>query len=81
MYDGGYNMTRDTADMRLWLFDLAHGNLDDAAMLGGFLRYYVLHDLGLLDVQRDIHFRTSYGIEGERRAQDDLRRVLTSFAG
>lgn len=30
-------MKRDTEEMKLWLFDLAHGNLTDEAIVKGFI--------------------------------------------
>ncbi len=54
-------MSRINADMKIWLFDLAHGNLNDSTVLSGFVKYYVLHDMNVHDVVRDIVFNTSYG--------------------
>ena len=33
---------RGSEGHKLWLFDLAHGNLNDCQILQGFLKYYVL---------------------------------------
>lgn len=51
-------MSRINADMKIWLFDLAHGNLNDSTVLSGFVKYYVLHDMNVHDVVRDIVFNT-----------------------
>lgn len=48
-------------DKATWLFDLAHNNLDEDAIVKGFLRHYVQQGQGIDDVQRDMHFRTHYG--------------------
>lgn len=70
-------MERVTTDMRIWLFDLAHGNLkSDKAVLSGFIRYYVLYGLTLDNVKDDIHFRTNYGVDGVIKAYETLIRVL-----
>ncbi len=59
-----------------WLFDLAHGNLDEDAVVKGFLKHYVLQDCGIADVQRDLHFRTHYGDYYLKAAMDGLRSAL-----
>ena len=48
-------------DKSTWLFDLAHDNLDEDAIVKGFLKHYALQGQGMGDVQRDLHFRTHYG--------------------
>ena len=35
-------MSRINADMKIWLFDLAHGNLNDSTVLSGFVKYYCM---------------------------------------
>lgn len=45
-------MSRINAYMKIWLFDLAHGNLNDSTVLSGFVKYYVLHDMNVHDVVR-----------------------------
>ena len=75
-------MERTTEDMKLWLFDLAHGNIaDDKEVLSGFVRSYVLHGLTMANVIDDIHFRTNYGLDGVVKASDTLKRVLCNVAG
>lgn len=44
-----------------WLFDLAYGELDDDAVVKGFLKHYVLQGKGLDDIKRELHFHTVYG--------------------
>lgn len=48
-------------DKATWLFDLAHDNLDEDAIVKGFLKHYALQGRSIGDVQQDLHFRTSYG--------------------
>lgn len=67
---------RITEEMKVWLFDLAHGNLDDDNILKGFLKHYVLHDLSVRDVQREMIFRTHYSPEQIEKAITDIKRVL-----
>lgn len=62
-----HGMDRFTEDMKLWLFDVAHGNLDDEKILKGFIKYYVLHGQAIGNVQDDITFHTMYGIQGSER--------------
>lgn len=71
-------MNRYSDGMKLWLFDLAHGNLSDASILSGFIRYYVIPGCGTADVHRDIVFHTAYGANGVSVAMDSLNRVLVS---
>ena len=51
-------MENRSEEMKIWLFDVAHGNLTDETALKGFLRYYVCQDMSLSDVKRDILYRT-----------------------
>lgn len=73
-------MRRDTEDMKLWLFDLAHGNIDDSQIIKGFLKYYVMFDLGIIDVQNDIVFHTHYGEDGTKKAMESLKQTIREFA-
>ena len=73
-------MERITEEMKLWLFDLAHGNLDDSQILPGFVRYYLLYDLSIHDVVNDIVYRTTYGVSGVQTAKSSLLRVLHAIA-
>lgn len=63
-------------DKATWLFDLAHNNLDEDAIVKGFLRHYVQQGQGIDDVQRDMHFRTHYGDLYLKAAMAGLRRAL-----
>ena len=65
-------------EMKIWLFDLAHGNLKKEEILKGFIKYYALNDLSIGDVKRDIAFHTTYGEEGIKTAIKDLRAALES---
>ena len=73
-------MSRINADMKIWLFDLAHGNLNDSTVLSGFVKYYVLRDMNVHDVVRDIVFNTSYGDEGVVRARETLVSILNKLS-
>ncbi len=63
-------------DKAIWLFDLAHDNLDEDAIVKGFLKHYALQGQGIDDVQRDMHFRTHYGDLYLKAAIAGLRRAL-----
>lgn len=63
-------------DKGIWLFDLAHGDLNEDAVLKGFLKHYVLQDKGISDVQQDLHFRTTYGDFYMESAMATLRMTL-----
>ncbi|WP_077612753.1 hypothetical protein [Clostridium sp. Marseille-P2415] len=69
-------MERYTEEMKLWLFDLAHGNLNDEDILKGFIRHYVLYDFGTDQVVNDIVFHTIYGTEGVIKAKESIIKVL-----
>lgn len=73
-------MTRTNEEMKLWLFDLAHGNLDDTTILSGFIRHYVLHGLTTGNVIDDILFHTAYGMPGIETAKNSLLCVLQKAA-
>lgn len=74
-------MDRFTEEMKTWLFDLAHGNLQEDDILKGFLKHYVLYGCELGNVQDDIAFHTPYGYEGVEKAMKDLKEVLYKKAG
>ena len=63
-------------DKAIWLFDLAHDDLDEDAIVKGFLKHYALQGQGMGDVQRDMHFRTHYGDSYLKGAMAYLRRAL-----
>lgn len=68
-------------DKATWLFDLAHGNLDDDGIVKGFLKHYALQEQGLGDVQRDMHFHTHYGDYYLETAMRILRAALEAAIG
>lgn len=70
-------MTRYSEEMKLWLFDLAHGNLKENDIIVGFIEYYVLFDCTMQDVKRDIIFHTNYGNSGCITAINSLSNALT----
>ncbi len=63
-------------DKETWLFDLAHDDLDDDAIVKGFLKHYVLQSQGIGNVQQDLHFCTQYGDFYMEAAMSGLRRAL-----
>ena len=63
-------------DKATWLFDLAHDDLDEDAIVKGFLKHYALQGQGMGDVQRDMHFHTHYGDFYLKGAMAYLRRAL-----
>ncbi len=63
-------------DKATWLFDLAHDDLDEDAIVKGFLKHYALQGQGMGDVQRDMHFHTHYGDFYLKAAMAYLRRAL-----
>ncbi len=69
---------RATEDHKIWLFDLAHGNLTDQEIVSGFIKYYALNDFTVGTVQDDIVFRTHYDPAG---AMKSLRAALSKAAG
>ena len=72
---------RYTEEMKLWLFDLCHGNLSDESIVQGFVKHYVLFDLCIGHVQQDAVFHTNYSQEQIRQGMSDLRRVMEILAG
>jgi hypothetical protein len=68
---------RATEDHKIWLFDLAHGNLTDEKILKGFVKYYVLNGFTVENVQDDIIFRTHYN---PVKAMETLKEVLQRVA-
>lgn len=67
---------RDTEEMKLWLFDLAHGNLQDEEILSGFIKHYVLRGLTVDHIVSDIIYHTTYGELRVARAKASVLRVL-----
>ena len=65
----------------MWLFDLAHGNLQDPQILKGFLKYYVLDGYGMAQVVDDMRFRTHYSLDQIRQSKESLERVIRAAAG
>ena len=70
-------MNRYSEEMKLWLFDLAHGNLKENDIITGFIKYYTLFDCTLQDVKRDIIFHTNYGETGCITALNSLSNAFT----
>ena len=76
---GEGSMENRSEEMKIWLFDAAHGNLTDETALKGFLRYYVCQDLSLSDMKRDILYRTSYGATGVQKAVTAVKGALYKY--
>ncbi len=72
-------MERYTEEMKLWLFDLAHGNLKDQDIISGFIKHYILFDCTMHDVKRDILFHTVYGELGVTTALVNLSDALNGM--
>lgn len=51
-------MNRATEDHKIWLFDLAHGNLTELEIVKGFIKFYALNGFTVGNVQDDLVFRT-----------------------
>lgn len=71
---------RATEDHKIWLFDLAYGNLQDEEMVRGFIKYYVLNGFTLGNLQDDYMFHTHYPIDGIKAGLQNLRTALESMA-
>ncbi|MBO5522299.1 MAG: hypothetical protein J5986_01275 [Roseburia sp.] len=71
---------RATEDHKTWLFDLAHGNLNNEEIIKGFIKYYVLNDFTLGNLQDDFIFYTNYPIERVQAGLQSLRAALESIA-
>lgn len=56
----GQVKNRGTEDHKIWLFDLAHENLNREKIVKGFIKYYALNGFTIGNVQDDIVFRTMY---------------------
>lgn len=70
---------RLTDDMKLWLFDMAHGNLKENEIIIGFLKHYAIHGLSTEHVVQEIAFHTPYGTEGAAMAKEKLETAIVSF--
>ena len=73
-------INRGTEDHKIWLFDLAHGNLKDKQILQGFLKYYVLEGYVMANVVDDMRFHTHYSLDQIRQSKESLERVLRAAA-
>lgn len=67
---------RGTEEHRIWLFDLAHGNLKDEQILQGFTKYYVLEGYVMANVVDDMRFHTHYSMDQIRQSKENLERVI-----
>lgn len=71
---------RGSEEHKLWLFDLAHGNLTELQTVQGFLKYYALNGLEPGHVQNDLLFRTHYGDKHDGEAMGRLTAALKKAA-
>lgn len=68
---------RATDEHKLWLFDMAHGNLSELDIVKGFIKFYALNDFSAGNVIDDIVFRTHYE---PGKAKEILTTALESFS-
>lgn len=68
---------RATEDHKIWLFDLAHGNLTNQEIVKGFIKYYALNGFTIGNVQDDLVFKTHYEVAG---AVESLKRALETYS-
>lgn len=68
-----------TEEMKIWLFDLAHGNLKHNEVIKGFIEHYAINDMGMGDVKRHILFHTNYGDVGAQVATESLLSAFKTF--
>ena len=52
---------------------------DNMEIIKGFIKYYVLYNCTIQNVQDDIHFHTNYGVLGEQTALESLNKALCSY--
>lgn len=71
---------RGTEGHKLWLFDLAHGNLTEDQIVRGFIKYYVLEGCQMEHVKDDLVFRTVHGAGYSGQAMESLRAALEQAA-
>ena len=71
---------RGTEGHRLWLFDLAHGDLSREDMVKGFIKYYALEGFTLGNVQDDLIYRCFYPLDGAIKGLTSLREALEQAA-
>lgn len=68
-----------TEEMKIWLFDLAHGNLEHNQIIKGFIEHYAINDMGIGDVKCHILFGTNYGDVGAQTAIESLLNAFKTF--
>lgn len=71
---------RATEDHKLYLFDLAYGNLAAGKAVAGFIKYYVLNGFTLGNLQDDYRFYTNYSIERIQAGLQSLKAALEKAA-
>ena len=68
---------RATEEHKIWLFDMAHGNLSEVNVVKGFIKFYALNGFAVGNVIDDIVFRTHYE---PGKAKEILTTALESFS-
>lgn len=70
------------AELRDWLYNIVTDKLNDAQILQGFIKYYVLYGQVLANVQDEMmrHCNGFYERDEILKVMDTLRRVLTDVA-
>ena len=68
---------RATDEHKLWLFDMAHGDLSELDVVKGFIKFYALNGFTVWNVIDDIVFRTHYD---PGKAKEILTTALESFS-
>jgi len=72
-------MNRYTEEMKLYLFDIAHGNLSEENVLKGFIQHYVLQGEAVDKVVDDIVYHTNYGQQGVIIAKENIIKALNNI--
>ena len=70
-------MNRGTEEHRIWLFDLAHGNLKELDIVKGFIGFYALNGYAIGNAVDDVLFRTHYDVW---KAKENLMVALENFS-
>lgn len=69
-------------ESRDWLYNIVTDKLNDAQILQGFVKYYVLYGQALANVRNEMmrHCNGFYDRDEILKVMDTLRRVLTDVA-
>ena len=72
-------INRWTEDHKIWLFDLAHGNLKDKQILQGFAEHYLSAGMSTRAVCRDVCLAAS--ATAARETGERLMKIFRKLAG